>query len=104
MRATTLLTILSILLVGSPAFAQKSDAKKSDAKKPETKKVEDDKKPEEKKADEKKPDEKKPDDPNAANGASAANATKSVGAADDWNVNDVEETTGRTYFFVGLRY
>jgi hypothetical protein len=83
---TVLLTLLATFLLAVPAAAQKGGAKPD-----ESKKTDDDAK----KADD---DAKKVDD------AKKTDASSVEPPGEKWDINDVEETPGRTYFFVGLRY
>ena len=92
MRSTTLISIgafLSLTLaLPAPALAQKSDAKKTDAADTTDKKA----------------------DSEPKDGAAAAETEpkKDLSAVEppkeQWDIYDVDEVPGRTYFFVGLRY
>jgi len=113
MRLTTrhalaaVLAFSSIVADGSVAFAQKADTKKPDAA-PKA----DAKKPDATKADAKKPEPPKPEPPKPEPPkADAAPADEpkppppvTEPPAETWNIYDVEELPGKSYFFVGLRY
>jgi hypothetical protein len=95
MRSTTLTSsgtfLAALLLLPAPALAQKGDAKKPDST---DKPALDD----------------KPTDGSAAtkNGEAKNGATSPASTveppAEQWDITDVEEVPGRTYFFVGMRY
>jgi hypothetical protein len=107
MRSTTVLTCFALLLLAAPASAQKSDTKKTDTKKTDTKKTDDAKKGDSDAKDDKAPAPKekgdgKDTDKKDTEGDDAKKASDP--SSKDWDISDVEETPGKSYFFVGLRY
>ncbi len=105
MRSVTLLTLLATLALPGTALGQKADAKKADG----VKKADDAKKTtkpaEPKKPDEPKKEEWKLDEPVTDDSQKPAPAPTTVEPpAETWDIKDVEERPGKTYFFVGMRY
>ncbi|HVH47817.1 MAG TPA: hypothetical protein VM925_36025 [Labilithrix sp.] len=116
MRSITLIflgTLLTATLaLPTPALAQKGGAKKtegtgkkSDAeKKAEADKAEADKKAEDEKAEAEKKAETEKAQADAQKKDGLAGASNVEPPPEKWDITDVEELPGRSYFFVGLRY
>ena len=90
MRLRTLISfgtlLAAMLALPAPAHAQKADTKKAEPADSTDKTDDGDKK----------------DDAKDASGTAAASTIEPP--AEKWDITDVEEIPGRTYFFVGLRY
>jgi hypothetical protein len=98
MRSTTLLslgTVLALLALPATALAQKADAKKADTSAT-------DKKAEDTKTDADTKVAAAAEEPNA--GEPKKDPSTVEPPRERWDITDVEEVPGRSYFFVGLRY
>jgi hypothetical protein len=110
MRPTTLISLGTFLgatlALTQPAYAQKGDTKKTDTaekKKTDTADKKADTAEKKNESTEQKSDWEKTDDEAKPEGASA-NPSAVEPPKEQWDITDVEEVPGRTYFFVGLRY
>ncbi len=106
-RVRTTLTAVSlavascVALAPTPAFAQKPDAKKpADKKKPEEPKPA----AVEEKKEEPRAEEKKEETEETAEKPKTDAASSVEPPPEEWDIKDVDEKEGKSYFFVGLRY